>query len=294
MAFLTIRPNFKNGDKLPQSFKTRKRYGSIDFKRFSKVTNAGLVNDSLSISFKVTGDVEIEREFNIKATQLHKKDFEAPYVFTDSGDGFYSFSCTVIMTNTWDYYNLDYLYRNRVPVNVVIDAYAIPNDMYMIVEASKRTVVRRGVWKVELKLTRYSSTNAVHITNKTVKQKKVDKLTNNTLKCTLKKWTAKDKNKKDVNNCNQLITMILYKKGLLKKKYVGKNWDVSYTKKITSYNTKGKRTVSQTIVKKYYPCRLALKSFQKKWNKKKLKPHLKETGKKDTDTLKALKRYKEI
>ncbi len=43
-----------------------------------------------------------------------------------------------------------------------------------------------------------------------------------------------------------------------------------------------------------YPCKVALKKFQKKWNKKKLKPQLKENGKKDKNTLAALKRYKEL
>lgn len=288
MAFLTVRPNFKNGDILPQSFKTHKRYGSIDFKKDSKVTDAALVNTSLSFGLKVTGDVSIDREFNVKSTQLHKNGSEAPYIFYDTGDGRYSFSCTVIMTNSWDYDNLDYLYRNRVPVNIVIDAYAIPNGMYMIAEASKRKVIRRGVWEIELKFIRYLEINVTKTWNK---QKKVDNLTKKVAKCTLKKWTKKDKNKKDINDCNALITKILYKKGFLKKKYIGKNWDVSY---VTKKSKKSSKSSKKATSRRVYPCRSALKKFQKRWNKKKLKPRLKENGKKDKNTLKALKRYKEL
>ncbi len=217
MAFLTVRPDFKNGDILPQSFKTKKEYGSIDFKKDSKITDAGLVNTSLSFGLKVTGDVSIDREFDVKSTQLHKNGSEAPYIFYDTGDGRYSFSCTVVMTDSWDYCNLDYLYRNRVPVNIVIDAYAIPNGMYMIAEASKRKVIRRKVWEIELKFIRYLEIN---VTKKWDKQKKVDNLTKKISKCTYAKWTkktwvihskTKKKVKQDVNDCNKVVTQILNK-----------------------------------------------------------------------------------
>ena len=309
MAFLTVRPNFKNGDILPQSFKTKKEYGSIDFKKDSKVTDAALVNTSLSFGLKVTGDVSIDREFNVKTAQLHKKGDYSPYIFYDLGDGRYSFTCTVVMTDSWDYYNLDYLYRNRVPVNIVMDAYAIPNGMYMIAEASKRKVIRRNVWEIELKFIRYLEIN---VTKKWDNQKKVDDLTQKISKCTYAKWTkktwvihskTKKKVKQDVNDCNKVVTQILNKKGFLNKKFIGTNWEQWYKRKVvkkTKSNLKDTNGNAATLVVKtnkteiVYPCKVALKKFQKKWNKKKLKPQLKENGKKDKNTLAALKRYKEL
>ena len=294
--FLTIKPNFKKKDKIVRDIKTPS--GKI-YKAGSTVSSPKEINEALKMYLKVTGDVSVERNFKVTETQVHKNSNNfAPFIFHDNGKGDYSFTVTVINrnNNVTDY--LDYCYVNRVPMNVVIDTYTVPNMLYRIVEASDRTVIRRGYTEWKLKFTAYTEITVTEKA-KTQAQSNTNTLTQQVKKCTLKKWTKKDKNKKDINDCNKVVTKILYKKGFLKKKYVGKDWGVSYkakeTKKVKNKLT-GKTVNAKGLVatKKVYPCKVALKKFQKKWNKKKLKPHLKENGKKDKNTLKALQRFKEL
>ena len=105
-----------------------------------------------------------------------------------------------------------------------------------------------------------------------------------------------------MNDCNKIVTQILHKKGFLKKKFIGTNWEQWYQVKgdVTLKTFNGKKTTAQwntknaPTYKTIWPCKVALKKFQKAWNKKKLKPSLKANGQKDANTLKALKRYKEL
>ena len=313
MGFLTIRPEFKNGDKFRETLQLPKNGKNVSFNKDSKVTDAGFINDSLTLKLKVTGDVTVDREFKVVSTQLHKYNNFAPFIFHDNGDGYYSFTVTIIMKNDWDYYKLDYLYRNRIPLNIVVDAYSIPNGFYMMSDATSRKVIRSKVWELDLKFTRYFD---ISISKKFAKQKHVDELTKKISKCTYAKWTkktyvihskTKKKVKQDVNDCNKIVLQILNKKGFLNKKFIGTNWEQWYKRKkveVTKTKSKLKDTSGNaaTLVEKkktnetetVYPCKVALKKFQKAWNKKKLKPQLKENGKKDKNTLAALKRYKEL
>ena len=297
MSFLTIRPDFKSGDLVPQTFKTDKEHGNKTFTVNSKITDVETINNALTLNLQIEEGIDVTRELTVSKSKLYKKGSSSPFIFNDDGDGGYSFDVTTLITQNGDYNTLDYLYRNKIPVNITINTYAIPNGMYQISNAKKRQIIRPNVSEMDLTFSKYVKVQLSHKSSF-----KVDALTKKVAKCTLKKWTKKNKKKQDINDCNKVICQILNKKGLLKKKYVGTNWNVYYkvAKKTKVKVPKGSvGIVSATFVdgskkKKVYPCKVALKNFKKKWNKKKLKPHLKENSKKDNNTLKALKRYKEL
>lgn len=314
MKFLTVRPHFKKGDVIGKTITLPKSQGGNVYKAGTVLKEANTINKGMTMNLNVIGDVTVERNFTVTETQVHKDSNNfAPIIFHNSGMGDSSFTVLVAMKNTDVTYWIDYLFTHSIPVNVVANTSAILNDLYMIVDAKKRTVVRPTYAEWQIKFTKY---NEVKITHKTAKQKKIDNLTKQMNKCTLKKWTKKDKingqikvagrvykskKKVDYNDCNQTVAKILNKKGFLKKKYISKYWDVYYTttKKVKTKSklkdTNGKHAIlveKKTV--KVKPCKVALKKFQKKWNKKKLKPKLKENGKKDKQTLNALKRYTEL
>ena len=310
--FLTVRPEFKKGDVIAKDIKGLNK----TFKSGTKITNPKEINEALTCTLAVIGDVSVEKRFKVTETQVHKNTNNfAPFIFHDSGSGDYSFTVNVAMKNKTIHNWIDYFYVRSIPLNITVDTAYLLNGLYKIVEASNRKIIRRGYSEWEIKFTAYFdvTTTKKYVNN----QKKVDKLTSQVSNCTLKKWKTKTKIttlsskdgktkvkvKRDYNDCNKIITKILYKKGFLKKKYVGKNWDVFYLKTVKKSETKSKLRDTEgnyaTLVEKnkivtVYPCKKALKKFQKKWNKKKLKPYLKENGKKDKKTLKALKRYKEL
>lgn len=307
--FLTVKPNFTKNDKIVRDIKTPS--GKI-YKAGTKVTSPKEINEALKMKLKVTGDVSVERNYKVTETQVYKNANNfSPFVFHNTGKGDYSFKVTVANKNNNINDYLDYCYVNAIPMNVVVDTHTIPNMLYRIVEASDRTVIRRNYTEWKLKFTSYTDIKVTE-KSKTTAQANTNTLANQIKKCTLKKWTKKTyvinsktgkKVKQDVNDCNKIVLKILYKKGFLKKKYIGTNWDQWYKRKITKKkksnlkDTNGNAAVLVVKTNKtetVWPCKVALKKFQKAWNKKKLKPHLKENGKKDKNTLKALKRYKEL
>jgi hypothetical protein len=252
MSFLTVRPYVKSGN-TPEAVKLR-------------------VTDSIEVTKEFTKTPV--KLFNTKADKgsiLHYLDAEAGYTFQAT--------VVCLKTDMWHsnksvLYWLNYYYEMDSPLSIVIDTEIVPNGLYVISDFTKRETLRKDYWEFEMKFTTYRPSkakikNKVTVLQSYLKQCKMPKLKlpnqfifrgyrkNETVKVTVHDGSS--------GQCIYYMNKVLYKKGFLKKKYV--------------------------TIRYRQECKQALINFQKKWNKKKLKPKLNTKGKMDKNTWKAIQNY---
>ena len=258
---------------------------------------------------------------------------KAAYVYYTSGDAGYSFKvkCLIrkkdtLKDNKTVFYYLNYYYTNNIQVSVVMDTEVVPNGVYDITEFSEYSPIRKDYYEVEIEFTNHVSVDN-KLTNKCTvlqsylkqcKRPKVDKVyTTKQIDAAKKgkpikiKVKTKDKKGKTVtktktikpvaSTCIGRVNEALYSLGMWgpSKPKDGtkpvitiediKKYDKEYRawKARKKYYKNYKNYWTKTSVK-------ALKKFQKKWNKKGLKPKLNTKGKLDKNTWKAILRYPEV
>lgn len=273
MSFLTIRPYIPLGDKLTKGIVT------VDgtYKKGTTVTQK--VEDSLkntSIKLKVTDTPTVHREFNKTRVKTYNTDGKSSFVYYGNGDAGTSFTVKCLISKKDKlkngktvFYYLNHLYTKHFSVSVVIDTELVPNGVYMISNFTEYNALRKDYYEIEIEFSKHTKPD-IKLTNKvTVLQSHLKKCK----KPSSKVYTTKQiKNKKAKSStCIKYVNKMLYKKGYLSKK--------TY-KSYGSYWTKYSRK--------------ALVKFQKKWNKKGLRPKLNEKGKISKNCWKAIKRYPEV
>lgn len=252
MSFLTVRPYVKSGN-APEAVKLR-------------------VTDSIEVTKEFTKTPV--KLFNTKADKgsiLHYLDAEAGYTFQAT--------VVCLKTDMWHsnksvLYWLNYYYEMNSPLSIVIDTAIVPNGLYIISDFTKRETLRKDYWEFEMKFTTYRPSKAKIRNKATVLQSYLKKCKMPTklklpVQVTLtglqKEKTTHTLKKGSSSQCIYYMNKALYKKGFLKKKYV----TIRY-----------RQEVKQALIQ-----------FQKKWNKKKLKPKVNTKGKMDKNTWKAIQNY---
>ena len=234
--------------------------------------NAGnrhfLNNDFGGINFKIDVIIKKDEVFPCQRTKSNPVVFKMVNnmgVYTGGGISVYYENIPVI----------DKLHEwiiSMTPLTVVTDAIDIPNDRYIIKKNPTRKQSYRDYTVWTLEFAQYNELNITKYVNDTsytkkakenyakAKKKAKKAKSNTTLKNKLKKCKVADlKYGAKKSKCVKYMQKVLYKKGFLTKKQITTNYD--------------KTTKS------------AVKKFQKKYKKT---YKLKETGKVDKATLKAL------
>lgn len=273
MSFLSLRPYVKVGNTLTKSLRT------VDgtLKKGTVITNS--LETSLkntSIRLKVTDTPTVTREFKKNRVQTYNTDGKSTFVYYNSGDAGTSFRVKCLISKQDKlkdgktvFYYLNHLYTSHFLVSVVIDTEIVPNGVYIISDFTEYEPIRKDYYEIEIEFSKHTETS-IKLTNKcTILQSYLKKCKRPSGKV----YTAKQiKNKKAKSStCIKYVNKMLYKKGYLSKK--------TY-KAYGSYWTKSSRK--------------ALVKFQKRWNKKGLKPRLNEKGKISKNCWKAIKRYPEV
>ena len=273
MSFLSIRPYVRKGNVLQKNLVT------VDgtYKKGSKVTDKMIKSTKQTvIRLKVIDTPTVTRNLTKTRVQTFNTNGKASFVYYNSGDAGTTFrvKCLIgrkdkLKKNRTVCIYLNNVYSLNFLVSVVIDTEVVPNGVYMISDFTEYEPIRKDYYEIEIEFTKHSTTSA-KLTNKcTVLQQQLKSCKRPSSKV----YTVKQiKNKKAKGStCIQYVNKVLYRKGYLSKK--------TY-KDYGQYFTKNSRK--------------ALVKFQKKWNKRGLKPKLTENGKINPNTWKAIKRYPEV
>ena len=246
---------------------------------FLTIIPYGLVNNNNGLAplqLKVIKNPTVTRNLNRKRYQTYNtsKD-ESSFVFYDSGDAKPSFKVKVIVSRNDSYdgesvfSKIDDYYTRRVYLSIVADTEIIPNDVYVISDLPEYEAIRNDYYELTLEFTKYSKVT-YKLTNKcTVLQSRLKQCR----KPSDRVYSVNQirKNKAKAGLCIGYVNQALYSCGLLSKK--------TYVK----YKNYWTRASKNSLIR-----------FQKRWNKKGLKPKLNQKGRIDNNTWNALKRYTEL
>lgn len=307
MSFLKITPSLKVGNTLSENLVTVN--GTI--KSGTKVTQE-MVNkaNNTIITLKVMDNPKVERHYKRDRVQTYNTTGKSAFIYYSTGDAGYSFKVKCLISkndrlsdNRTVFYYLEYFYSHRFDMSVVIDTEIIPNGVYTISDFTDYTARHKDYYEIEIEFSKH--------------QKVSSKLTN---KCTVlqsylktckkpkgKVYTLKQvKNKKAKGSeCIGYVNKVLYNLGYWgptkpkKPSKKGKS-KKAYNKALKEYKAASKeyknRKKTYSTYKLYWTkySKKGLKRFQKRWNKKGLKPKLNEKGTFSKKTWTALKRYPEV
>lgn len=241
--------------------------------------NSELYPNPVPIRLHVIDSPQVTKEYKRNKYKTYHDNGKSGYVYFNSGNAGTCFKVKVMFrrSDTWTnkndthsvFHYLVEFYTNNIHVSVVTETGGIINDIYTISSFGEYEIIRKDYYEVELEFTKY-----VRITHKllykcTVLQSKLKQCK----KPSGKVYTVNQikKNKAKASTCIGLVNQVLYSKGYLSKKHY---------KAYTNYWTKHSKK--------------ALIKFQKKWNKKGLKPKVNEKGKLSKKCWTALKRYTEL
>jgi hypothetical protein len=295
MAFLSLRPYVKVGDTLNKPLVTTQK----TYKTGTKVTQ-GMVNDTKKtiIRLHVIDNPTVTRNLTKNKIQTYNQGGKSTFVYYNSGDAGTTFKvkCLIRKSDTLSdgrtvFTYLNQLYANHFLVSVVMRTEVVPNGVYVISDFTEYEPIRKDYYECEIEFTKYTKVSA-KLTNKCTilqshlkecKRPKVKVYTTKQInaakkgKPLTKKVKGKDGKTKTItinpkpSTCVKYVNQMLYKKGYLSKKTY-KNYGSYWTK----YS------------------RRALKKYQKKWNKKGLRPKINEKGTISKNCWKAIKRYTEV
>jgi hypothetical protein len=231
------------------------------------------------VRLQVIDNPEVNRDLTKKKVQSYNAGgAKSSYIYFWSADAGHTIKLKVLIrkqdmvdTNTTVFQWLNNLYGTPgKSVSIDIDTEVVPNDIYYISNFSEYEVIRKDYYECELELDTFRDVRSKLTNICTILQTKLKQCKRPSDKV----YTAKQIKKKKVkeSNCIGLVNKMLYKKGYYKSKKRYKEYHAFWTK--TS--------------------RKALINFQKKWNKKGLKPKLNKKGKIDNKTWKAILRYTEL
>ena len=239
-------------------------------------------------SFEVTLNVDV-KSYQMVAPGSGEK---AGFAHYHSSDGGYTIKadCISVENPNLSKSDLSWLqthFKNKRPVNVIVDSKAVPNGVYDISKLDGFNLVRPNVYEFTVELTTYTS-NVPKLTNKvTVLQSRLKQcakpkhhvVTSNQVK---KGYYYEKKGKKKIKVTLKQSSCIGYLNQVLKKKgcYPSDNGKWTTYKKYNKYFTKSTSK--------------GLKKYGKKWNKKGLKPKVNEKGTLSKNMWKAIKRYPEL
>lgn len=283
MSFLTLTPYYKIGETVKTGFETDKAVigdNTVIDENNQQILNTAFNNDPLTL--RVTDNVEVTRGLKKTPVDLYNTNGgKSGTYFYISGDTGYKFKIKVICIKTDKWFQdktvlywLDYYYRTNRPMSVVIGTDIVPNDIYYISDFTKRETIRKDYWEFEMEFTSYvplqiKIQNKVTVLQSYLKKCKMPKNLKLPVQVTLtglkKEKTTHTLKKGSNSQCIYYMNQALYKKGCLTKKYA-----------TTKYTKQSKKALIQ---------------FQKRWNKKKLKPKVNTKGKMDKNTWKAIQNY---
>jgi len=249
--------------------------------------------EDLSFYVNVTS-FEVEVNIDVKSYQMvaptsKEKAGHAHYHSSDGGYTIKADCITVDRTDgkksdlTWIYTH----FKNRRPVNIIVDSKEVKNGVYDISKFEGFKLVRPNVYEFSVEFTTYRN-NTPKLTNKvTVTQSKLKQCTKPKHKVVTAKnikngYYYKKKGKKKTKVTLKQSSCLGYMNKVLKKKGCYPTSKGKYTayKKYNKYFTKYSVT--------------GLKNYGKKWNKKGLKPKVNEKGKLSKKMWEAIKRYPEL
>ena len=307
MSFLKITPYLKVGETLTSDMITSN--GTLSKGKNVTADMVSKANGTV-ITLKVISNPSITRNYTREKVQTYNTNGKSAFMYFSTGDAGYTFTVKcliskkdVLSDNRTVFYYLQYYYTNCFNVSVVADTEVIPNGVYTISDFTEYEAIRPDYYEIEIEFTKY--------------QKVSGKLTN---KCTVlqsylksckkpkhKVYTLKQvKNKKAKSSeCIGYVNKVLYNLGYWgptkpkKPTKKGKS-KKAYNKALEDYKAASKeyknRKKTYNTYYKYFTkyTQKGLKRFQKKWNKKGLKPKLNEKGTLSNNTWAALKRYPEV
>ena len=273
MSFLSLRPYVKVGNTFNSSLRT------VDgtLKKGTVITSS--LENSLKntiIRLKVTETPTVTREFHKNRVQTYNNDGKSTFVYYNGGDAGTSFRVKCLISKQDKlkdgktvFYYLNHLYTSHFLVSVVMNTEIVPNGVYVISDFTEYEPIREDYYNIEIEFSKYTTISS-KLTNKcTVLQSYLKQCKRPSSKV----YSVKQiKNKKAKGStCIKYVNQMLYKKGYLSKK---------------TYNAYGSYWTKYS--------RKALVKFQKKWNKKGLKPRINEKGSISKNCWKAIKRYPEV
>ena len=308
MTFLKISPYLKVGNTLSEDIVTT----GGTYKAGTKVTETMVKKaKGTVITLKVIDNPSVTREFNRNKTKTFNTNGKSAFVYYNSGDANTSFKVKVLVSkkdilsdNKTVFYYLDYYYSHCFDVSVVADTEVIPNGVYTISDFTQYDVIRKDYYECEIEFSKYQKVKG-KLTNKcTILQSYLKTCKKPSDKVYTYKQIKAKKSKAKPTTCIGYVNKVLYQLGYwqgtkaLFKHYVptSKAGKKKYKAKSKSEKANALNKRAYNDLKNYWTpySKSALKKFQKKWNKKKLKPTIKENGRLTNGTWEAIKRYPEL
>lgn len=332
MSFLTITPYTKIGNTINADILTSEGIKKEGTKVTQSIYDA-FQNTIITLNVIDTPKVTRNLTKNKIKTFNTGIGNEAGYVYYNSGDAGFSFKVKCLISkkdilkdNNTVFHYLNYYFTNNIQVSVVMDTELVPNGIYDITDFSEYSPIRKDYYEIEIEFTNYVDISA-KLTNKcTVLQSYLKQCKRPTSKVyTTKQIDAakkgkpikvkvktKDKKGKTVTKtktikpeasmCIGYVNEVLYTLGFYgpsKPKSISGRSVIKFSE-IEKYE---KQLQNWKNGKKYYKNYKSywtktsvkgLKKFQKRWNKKGLKPKLNVKGTLDKNTWKAILRYPEV